>query len=168
MGFYTHTVDFNINSGIGGNSSQNKRTSNLPFRLVFPVLHSLLSQLATMSPDQAAVVRSFRQELEGASFGLGQVNDNELECWLFEAGADRVHLLQWCLSQLDPVLRDRFQNCDEKEAEESKCYYISNYFDYYIACITCFLSDHVLFTGTIEQVKSFGLCSKTDIILVRM
>ncbi|XP_034235084.1 uncharacterized protein LOC117641681 [Thrips palmi] len=90
-----------------------------------------------MSPDQAALIRSFRQELEGASFGLGQVNDNELEGWLFQAGADRVHLLQWCLSQLDPVLRDRFQNCEEKEAEKR----------------------------TIEHLKSYGISSRADIIL---
>lgn len=90
-----------------------------------------------MSPEQASVVKSIRQELECASFGWGQVNDNEVECWLFQAGSDRVHLLQSCLYLLDPVLRDRFQNCDEREAE----------------------------TRTIEHIKSFGLSSRNDVIL---
>lgn len=90
-----------------------------------------------MLPKPADVVQSLRQHLEASSYGLGQVNDNELETWLFQPGSDRVHLLQWCLGQLDPNLRERFQNCDGDVAEKR----------------------------TIEYAKNFGLSLKTDVIL---
>lgn len=90
-----------------------------------------------MTPDRTEVVKAFRQLLNNASFGLGQVNDNELETWLFCPGSDRLHLLQWCLGQLNPDLRKRFQACDDIEAEKR----------------------------TVEHIKTFGVSNDQNVIL---
>ncbi|KAK3913568.1 Replication factor C large subunit [Frankliniella fusca] len=90
-----------------------------------------------MASRQADVVRSFRQLLEASTFWVRDVNDNELESWLFRPGSDRVHLLQWCLGHLDPNLKEKFQNCDGELAEKR----------------------------TVDYAKDFGLSYKEDVIL---
>lgn len=64
-------------------------------------------------------VKSFRHRLLAVHCTLAQqVNDSELESWLFRPGPNRLRLLQWCMCKVDPDLQLSFQNCNENDLEK--------------------------------------------------